>query len=134
MRNTSAERARCSGIATVLRACCSVGYPLYNPCTSLIYPLYMACICGTFPRCFRCSLTQHSLTAARTALTLPRKTQPCHPHLRHRMHWEQTDRLDNWLSGSISRTVALALLGSAVLSAPLAVASEQLLLKLRPVP
>ena len=50
------------------------------------------------------------------------------------MHWEQTDRLGNWLLGKISRTAALAFLGSAVLSAPLTVASEQPLLKLRPVP
>jgi hypothetical protein len=50
------------------------------------------------------------------------------------MHWERTDRLGNWLSGNTSRTAALALLTSAVLSGPLAVASEQPLLKLRPVP
>ena len=31
----------CSGIAPVLRACCSLGYPLYDPCTTLIYPLYI---------------------------------------------------------------------------------------------
>ena len=50
------------------------------------------------------------------------------------MHWERTDRLGNWLSGNTSRTAVLALLTSAVLSGPLAVASEQPLLKLRPVP
>src|ERR1035441_3195253 len=50
------------------------------------------------------------------------------------MHWEQTVRLGSWLSGNLSRSAALALLAVAALSGPLAVASEQPLLKLRPVP
>ncbi len=37
----------CSGIALVLRAGWSVGYPWYNPCTSLIYPLYMRVAFGS---------------------------------------------------------------------------------------
>jgi hypothetical protein len=48
------------------------------------------------------------------------------------MEW--TDRLGNWLSGNASRTAALALLAGAVLSGPIAAASDQPLLKLRPVP
>src|ERR1039458_4445185 len=50
------------------------------------------------------------------------------------MHWEQTVRLGSWLSGNLWRSAALALLTGAVLSGPLTVASEQPLLKLRPVP
>src|ERR1035441_1775012 len=50
------------------------------------------------------------------------------------MHWEQTVRLGSWLSGNLSRSAALALLAVAALSGPMAVASEQPLLKLQPVP
>jgi DUF1680 family protein len=50
------------------------------------------------------------------------------------MHQEWSDQLGGWLSGNISRSAAMALLAGAVLSGPLAVASEQPLLKLRPVP
>jgi DUF1680 family protein len=48
------------------------------------------------------------------------------------MEW--TDWLGIWLSGNASRTAALALLAGALFSGPLAAASEQPLLKLRPVP
>src|ERR1019366_2634455 len=54
--------------------------------------------------------------------------------MRKPMHIEWTDWLGNWLSGNTSRTAALALLAGAVLSGPIAAASEQPLLKLRPVP
>ena len=50
------------------------------------------------------------------------------------MHMEWTDWLGIWLSGNASRTAALALLAGALFSGPLAAASEQPLLKLRPVP
>ncbi len=50
------------------------------------------------------------------------------------MHWEWSDHLGGWLSGNSSRSAAMALLAGAVLSGPLAVASELPLLKLRPVP
>src|ERR1039458_5541931 len=30
----------CYGVATVLRRCCTLGYPLYIPCTSLVHPFY----------------------------------------------------------------------------------------------
>src|ERR1022692_1167922 len=41
MRAASLLRAWCYGIDTVLRACCSVGYPLYNRSTSVVQPLYI---------------------------------------------------------------------------------------------
>ena len=50
------------------------------------------------------------------------------------MHWEWTGMLGGWLSGNIPRSATWALLAGVVLSGPLAVASEQPLLKLRPVP
>jgi DUF1680 family protein len=50
------------------------------------------------------------------------------------MHMEWTDWLGIWLSGNASRTAALALLAGAVLSGPIAAASDRPLLKLRPVP
>src|ERR1039457_612620 len=39
MRAASLLRAWCYGIDTVLRACCSVGYPLYNRSTTVVHPL-----------------------------------------------------------------------------------------------
>src|ERR1035441_823455 len=54
--------------------------------------------------------------------------------MRKPMHLEWTDWLGNWLSRNTSRTAALAFLACALFSGPRATASEQPLLKLRPVP
>src|ERR1035441_5413819 len=53
--------------------------------------------------------------------------------MRMPMHMEWTDRLGNWLLGNTSRTAALAPLAIALFAGSLAAASDQPLLKLRPV-
>src|ERR1035438_8636405 len=54
--------------------------------------------------------------------------------MRKPMHMVWTDRLGNWMSGNTSRTAALAPLAIALFAGSLTAASEQPLLKLRPVP
>src|ERR1035438_1582937 len=77
-RGASVLPRYCSGIAPVLRACCSLGHPLYIPCTSLLHHLGLR-VC--FGRCLKPSaprLAPPKPATARTALTLSRRTQRCH--------------------------------------------------------
>src|ERR1035437_698122 len=93
------------------------------------------------------------IAAARTGLTVQRKTQPCAQHLRNLMNMDWTHLLRNWLwqdrpqTGwtpdhllhpkrfeAAPRMAALALLACVLFSGPIAFAGEQPLAKLRPVP
>src|ERR1039458_3865917 len=61
MRAASLLGAWCYGIDTVLRARCSVGYPLYIRWLSLVHPLVIPCTSVVHPLYIRCTSVVHPL-------------------------------------------------------------------------